>query len=190
MIPGTRVSIALSGDAAGAAKKSESGEITPPEVIPTTWQVAQRAPVTRATLRELLSRPHLTYDDIEAADAVSSRVPAWLRELVQIRVKYAGYIRRQERDIERFKRLERVRIPEEIWECPLPGLSLEADEKLKAMKPRSLGQAGRIPGITPADVSVLHLHLNRFDRVGDNSADSREGVNTDDGKRGKDRRPA
>jgi tRNA uridine 5-carboxymethylaminomethyl modification enzyme len=114
------------------------------------------------TLRELLSRPHVTYDDLVDLDPESSGTPEWLRELVAIRVKYAGYIRRQERDIARFKRLERQLLPPALWDQELAGLSLEATEKLKSVQPHSLGQAGRIPGVTPADVSVLHLHLARL----------------------------
>jgi tRNA uridine 5-carboxymethylaminomethyl modification enzyme len=114
------------------------------------------------TLRELLARPHVTYEDLAALDAGSARVAEWLRELVEIRVKYAGYIRRQEREIERFKRLEITLIPPGLWARDLTGLSLEADEKLRATSPRSLGQAGRVPGVTPADVSVLHLHLEKY----------------------------
>jgi tRNA uridine 5-carboxymethylaminomethyl modification enzyme len=116
----------------------------------------------KITLETLLSRPHITYDDLAEVDPASSEVPQWVRELVQIRVKYAGYIKRQERDVERFKRLERMLIPAGLWEERLMGLSLEAGEKLGRLRPRSLGQAGRIPGVTPADVSVLHLHLERF----------------------------
>lgn len=114
------------------------------------------------TLRELLSRPHVTYDDLVDVDPGSSLTPEWVRELVAIRVKYAGYIKRQERDIARFKRLEKQLLPPALWGLELAGLSLEASEKLRSVQPRSLGQACRIPGVTPADVSVLHLHLAKL----------------------------
>lgn len=117
---------------------------------------------SNATLRELLSRPHVTYDDLVRVDPASAAVPGWLRELAAIRVKYAGYIKRQERDIARFKRLESQIMPPALWEMELTGISLEAQEKLRAVLPRSLGQAGRIPGVTPADVAVLHLYLARL----------------------------
>jgi tRNA uridine 5-carboxymethylaminomethyl modification enzyme len=138
-----------------AGAGADSGSVSPP---------LSRG--SKITLETLLSRPHITYDDLAEVDPASSQVPQWLRELVQIRVKYAGYIRRQERDIERFKRLEGMLIPVDLWEERLVGLSVEAGEKLREMRPRSLGQAGRIPGVTPADVSVLHLHLERRLRSG------------------------
>lgn len=125
----------------------------------------ERKSAAGGRLRELLSRPHVTYDDLEEADPESAAVPGWLRERVGIIVKYAGYIKRQERDIARFERLEETLIPRALWEEELTGLSLEAHEKLRAIRPRSLGQAGRIPGITPADASVLHLHLEKFLRT-------------------------
>jgi len=115
-----------------------------------------------ASLRELLARPGFTYADLERLDPPSRLVPEWLRELVQIRVKYAGYIERQQREVERQRRLEGMRIPPEIWETPLEGLSYEAREKLTRVRPDSLGRAGRVPGVTPADVSALHLHVVRL----------------------------
>lgn len=117
---------------------------------------------SKIALEALLSRPHISYDDLAEVDPASSQVPPWLRELVQTRVKYAGYIKRQEREIERFKRLEGMLIPPALWDERLVGLSIEAGEKLRELRPRSLGQAGRIPGVTPADVGVLHLHLERL----------------------------
>ncbi len=116
----------------------------------------------KISLHALLARPHVTYDDMERLDPPSTGVPGWLRELVTIRAKYAGYIKRQEREIERFRRFEAMSIPGGLWKEGLPGLSMEADEKLRSQRPRSLGQAGRIPGVSPADVSVLHLHLDRY----------------------------
>ncbi len=121
--------------------------------------------VSGRSLRELLTRPHVTYHDLAKIDPASGEVPKWLGDLVKTRVKYAGYIRRQERDIERFKRLEEMLIPSGLWGKRLEGLSLEAEEKLRGQRPRSLGQAGRIPGVSPADVSVLHLHLEGYLRT-------------------------
>jgi len=124
----------------------------------------ERARAGSATLRELLARPGTDYRDLARLDPASGRTPPWLRELVEIRVKYAGYIERQKREIERFKRLEDIALPAGVWERKLPGLSLEAEEKLRAVRPRSLGQAARIPGVTPADAGVLHLHIVRYAR--------------------------
>jgi len=148
----------------GGPRMSSSGEEEPgagvgPDAPPRATG-GDRGPAP--TLRELLARPHVTYEDLAAVEDGSASVPRWLRELVEIRVKYAGYIRRQEREIERFKRLEGMLIPRGLWARDLTGLSLEANEKLRAAAPRSLGQAGRVPGVTPADVSVLHLHLEKY----------------------------
>jgi tRNA uridine 5-carboxymethylaminomethyl modification enzyme len=80
---------------------------------------------------------------------------------VQLQVKYEGYIRRQQEQVERFKKLENINLPEEMDYTGLPGLSHEAVEKLGRIQPRSLGQASRISGITPAAISVLQCHLKK-----------------------------
>jgi tRNA uridine 5-carboxymethylaminomethyl modification enzyme len=149
-------------DAVGA--EMERLEKTKPELSLGAGPLAEGGHVQ--SLRELLARPHVDYDCLAAVDGASAATPEWLKELVQIRVKYAGYIKRQEKDIERFKRLEKTLIPPALWKLKLVGLSLEAGEKLRALAPVSLGQAGRIPGVTPADVAVLHLHVEKCLRSG------------------------
>jgi tRNA uridine 5-carboxymethylaminomethyl modification enzyme len=81
---------------------------------------------------------------------------------IELRIKYAGYIKRQEEQIERFKKLERIELPLEMIYKGLPGLSNEVVEKLTKVQPRSLGQASRISGVTPAALSVLQVHLKRL----------------------------
>jgi tRNA uridine 5-carboxymethylaminomethyl modification enzyme len=84
------------------------------------------------------------------------------RDEIELQVKYEGYIQRQEEQIARFKKLERIALPPDLVYKGLPGLSNEVVEKLTRVQPRSLGQASRISGVTPAALSVLQIHLKRL----------------------------
>jgi len=114
-----------------------------------------------STLLALLRRPQLHYDDLRALDPVCAAFPAALAESVEIAVKYEGYIRRQEAEVAELARLERRTLPEGIDYAAVEGLRLEAREKLAAIRPRSLGQAGRISGVSPADIAALMIWLGR-----------------------------
>ena len=107
----------------------------------------------------LLRRPQLTYDDLRDFDAGCRAFPPALAESVEIAVKYEGYIRRQMAEVAEFARLERRAIPEGIDYAKIDGLRLEAREKLAAIRPQNLGQAGRISGVSPADIAVLMLYI-------------------------------
>ena len=107
----------------------------------------------------LLRRPQLTYDDLRDFDAGCRAFPPALAESVEIAVKYKGYIRRQMAEVAEFARLERRAIPEDIDYAKIDGLRLEAREKLAAIRPQNLGQAGRISGVSPADVAALMLYI-------------------------------
>ena len=107
----------------------------------------------------LLRRPQLTYDDLRDFDAGCRAFPPALAESVEIAVKYEGYIRRQMAEVAEFARLERRAIPEDIDYAKIDGLRLEAREKLAAIRPQNLGQAGRIPGVSPSDVAQLSIAL-------------------------------
>ena len=107
----------------------------------------------------LLRRPQLTYDDLRDFDAGCRAFPPALAESVEITVKYEGYIRRQMAEVAEFARLERRAIPEDIDYAKIDGLRLEAREKLAAIRPQNLGQAGRISGVSPADVAALMLYI-------------------------------
>ena len=107
----------------------------------------------------LLRRPQLTYDDLRAFDEGCRAFPPALAESVEIAVKYEGYIRRQMAEVAEFARLERRAIPEDIDYAKIDGLRLEAREKLAAIRPQNLGQAGRISGVSPADVAALMLYI-------------------------------
>jgi len=116
-------------------------------------------PSASATLSELLKRPEIRYDDLAPLDPGRPSLPDSVREQVEILVKYEGYIAREEERIERFRRLESRRIPPGIDYSALAGLRLEARQKLAALQPGSLGQAARISGVSPADISVLMVLL-------------------------------
>ena len=114
-----------------------------------------------ATLLSLLRRPQLRYDDLRAFDAACAAFPAALSESVEIAVKYEGYIKRQKAEVADFARLERKALPEEIDYNSINGLRLEAREKLDAIRPRSLGQASRVSGVSPADIAALMIYLEK-----------------------------
>ncbi len=126
------------------------------------------SPISQAmTLAELLRRPEIKLSHLaELVDLSALELEIELNSLsfsaeVELQVKYAGYIKRQEEQVARFKKLENVELPPNISYTGLPGLSTEVIEKLSAIQPRSLGQALRISGVTPAAVSVLQVHLKK-----------------------------
>jgi tRNA uridine 5-carboxymethylaminomethyl modification enzyme len=108
------------------------------------------------TLEQILRRPEVGYVDLEGSDPA---LPKEVSEQVEIEVKYLGYIRRQESEINRWKESEEKSIPETFPYSMLRSLSTEARQKLEAIRPRTIGQASRIAGITPADISVLMIGL-------------------------------
>ena len=112
------------------------------------------------TLLSLLRRPQISYGDLCAFDAFCAAFPAALAESVEISVKYEGYIKRQQAEVAEFARLEQKLLPADIDYSSIDGLRLEAREKLAAIRPRSLGQAGRISGVSPADIAALMIWLN------------------------------
>ena len=121
-----------------------------------TAEIADGSP-----LIALLRRPQLCYDDLRAFDAGCAACPKDIAEQVEITVKYEGYIRRQRAEVEEFARLESRLLPENISYSGIDGLRLEAREKLDAIRPRSLGQAGRISGVSPADLAALMIFLEK-----------------------------
>ena len=110
-------------------------------------------------LIDLLRRPQLTYDDLAAFDPGRPALPPAVREQVEISVKYEGYIQRQLRQAAEFEKLERRTLPEDMDYSAIQGLRLEAREKLSDVRPLNLGQAGRISGVSPADVAALMIWL-------------------------------
>ncbi len=114
---------------------------------------------TGSRLSELLKRAEITYDSLEAIDEERPKLGEQVKEEVEIQVKYEGYIKMQEAQVERFKKMERKLLPENIDYNNIKGISLEARQKLNKHKPYSIGQASRISGVSPADISVLLVYL-------------------------------
>ncbi|SIS75558.1 tRNA uridine-5-carboxymethylaminomethyl(34) synthesis enzyme MnmG [Alicyclobacillus vulcanalis] len=117
------------------------------------------------SLAQLLKRPELTYEELSHLDPTGGvDIDPEVREQVEIEIKYAGYIRKQNELIERQKRLEGRKLPEDLDYMQLKGLAMEAREKLSRVRPRTVGQAARIPGVTPADISILLVYLDAQER--------------------------
>lgn len=120
------------------------------------------APVANsARLADLLRRPQVSYADIAPFDPERPPLPEAVTEEVEIQIKYAGYLARQEKQVAEFRREEARAIPEDIDYRAITGLRLEAQEKLSAIRPVSIGQAGRISGVSPADIAVLLIYLEQ-----------------------------
>ena len=117
---------------------------------------------TASTLSELMCRPELSYEKLAAIDPDRRELPADVIEQVEIEVKYEGYIQRQIRQVQQFKKMEMKRIPEEIDYDEIGSLRLEARQKLKEYRPVSVGQASRISGVSPADITVLMIYLEQY----------------------------
>ncbi len=123
------------------------------------------APVTNsARLADLLRRPQVTYEDIAPFDPGRPELPVSVTEEVEIQVKYAGYLARQEKQVEAFRKEEARLLPKDINYEEIAGLRLEAREKLMQIRPVSIGQAGRISGVSPADIAVLLIWLEQNEK--------------------------
>ena len=120
------------------------------------------APVANsARLADLLRRPQVSYADIAPVDPERPELSAAVTDEVEIQIKYAGYLTRQEKQVEEFRKEEARLLPENLDYAAIPGLRLEAREKLAAIRPVSIGQAGRISGVSPADIAVLLIYLEQ-----------------------------
>lgn len=133
----------------GFAKPSDSAYLPEGVVIPAHG----------ASIADLLRRPEISYDDTAAIDKNRPTLPRSITRTVQYDVKYAGYLRRQTAEINRQARLEEFKLPEDINYAEIGGLRIEAVQKLTKIRPVTLGQASRISGVSPADISVLLIRL-------------------------------
>lgn len=115
--------------------------------------------ITGARLSDLIKRPQLNYEKLKAVDINRPKLPPEIAEQAEITLKYEGYIKRQLMQIEQFKKLESKRLPQEIDYLEIKGLRIEARQKLNKVKPQNVGQASRISGVSPADISVLLIWL-------------------------------
>ena len=120
---------------------------------------------TAVSLAELIRRPELSYEVLEVLDKDRQPLPADVIEQVNINVKYEGYITRQLKQVEQFKKMEVKLIPADLDYNDISGLRIEARQKLSAVRPHSVGQASRISGVTPADISVLLIYMEQFNRA-------------------------
>lgn len=139
---------------------------------------------TGTTLAELIKRPELDYDMLAEFDNERKELPNDVIEQVNINIKYDGYIRRQMKQVEQYKKLENKKISEEIDYDDVKSLRNEARQKLKLCKPISIGQASRISGVTPADISVLLVYIEQFNymknRQNRENSENKENKNKED----------
>ncbi len=138
-------------------------QVTPTQEVNQSLNSCASQPLSSAVSADkLLKRPELSYSQVmailgETDQTLSPRA----QEQVEIQCKYEGYLRRQEAEVEKFKDLEQIRIPDDLDYARLTGLSNELRERLNAIRPRSLGQASRLPGMTPAAISLLRIAIKR-----------------------------
>ena len=114
------------------------------------------------SLKELLRRPEISYPELKLFDEASGLTECSVADEVEIQVKYAGYIQRQEEQVSKIQKLESLRLPHNLNYKSIPGLTIEIVDKLDKIRPLSLGQASRISGITPAAISILMIYLKKF----------------------------
>jgi tRNA uridine 5-carboxymethylaminomethyl modification enzyme len=120
-----------------------------------------RALKTGTSMADLIRRPELSYEKVAPLDADRPQLPDDVKEQVEIQIKYDGYIRRQLLQVEKAQKMEEKKLPSDIDYNEITGLRIEARQKLDKVKPASIGQASRIAGVTPADVSVLLIYLTQ-----------------------------
>ncbi|MEO6773072.1 MAG: tRNA uridine-5-carboxymethylaminomethyl(34) synthesis enzyme MnmG [Kofleriaceae bacterium] len=159
-------------DLAAAAERAERASVLAGDAVNAVLARHGSAPLVgkRATLAELSRRPELDWRAVEqvaqAGGVAASPHTAEVLDRVAIEIGYAGYLRRQEADAARIARADAVRVPDGLDFRLIPGLSNEVVEKLEAIRPRSVGQASRISGITPAAIAILLTHIGLFARKG------------------------
>ena len=155
-------------------KQAMSAELTrlhkttapPSEAVNALLHVRGSAQIDEpVSLDRLLKRPELSYQDVATISAPAMPLPKTVRQQVEVECKYEGYLRRQEAEVMKFKRLEQVVIPEGLAYGEIPGLSNEIRHKLRSVRPLSLGQASRIPGMTPAALSILLVYLRKLQKT-------------------------
>ena len=140
----------------------ENTHLAPSGELTSLLEARGTAPaVSGVSLAELIRRPQLSYDDLAPFDTERPDLPRAVAESVEINLKYEGYIRRQLKQVEEFSRMEEHLLPQDIDYDSIVGLRLEAREKLKQIRPENLGRAGRISGVSPADLAVLMIYLEK-----------------------------
>ena len=146
------------------ARLEKTGAAPCPELAALLESRQTSVPATKVSLAELIRRPHITYRDLAPFDPCRPTLPRGVIMSVEIAIKYEGYIKRQIAEVKKRERLERMRIPEDIDYNSISGLRLEARQKLSQIRPLTIGQASRISGVSPADISVLIIRLTAINR--------------------------
>ena len=145
---------------AAEQQRLEQCHIPPSEALNALLEQRGTAPVTGGcSLADLIRRPQLSYADLAPFDPERPALPRAVWQQAEIRLKYEGYIKRQLRQVEEFTRMEERALPADLDYDAVQGLRLEAREKLKKIRPASFGQASRISGVSPADISVLMIYM-------------------------------
>ena len=143
-------------------KRLKSTKIYPIKRINEILVKKNSAPISSpTTLDSLLKRPELSYKDIEDISPPDKELDSRVKEEVEIECKYEGYIKRQEAEVKKLKELESIKIPKDLPVDEISGLSNEIKQKLKELCPQTLGQASRIPGFTPAAISILRVYIQK-----------------------------
>lgn len=140
--------------------------LVPSQTAPLLDSLNSTLPENRMSLAELLKRPEVTYENLAIIDPDRPQLTSHEKAKVEVEIKYAGYIDKQLAQIERFKKLETKSLPEGLDYLNMEGLRIEARQKLDKMRPVNIGQASRISGVSPADINVLLVHLEKMKRNG------------------------
>lgn len=140
-------------------------KILQPDVVNPFLEEKGSTPVKSGiSLLELLKRPEITYDDAAVIDDVRPKLSAHQKTMMEVQIKYEGYIIKQQQQIEKFKKMEHKKLPSDLDYFSIEGLRIEARQKLDALRPVSVGQASRISGVSPADINVLLIWLEKMRR--------------------------
>ena len=140
-------------------ERLEHTHLSPAEANPYLESIGETPLKSGASLADLLRRPPVTYEALAALDPNRPSLPYSVCLTVEVQIKYAGYAQRQQSEVERHRKLEEKQLPADVDYQTIRGLRLEAAQKLNKIRPRTVGQASRISGVNPADISVLLIYL-------------------------------
>lgn len=146
-------------------ERLKAAKARPADVNPKLEEFGSTPIQDGSTLLTLLRRPEITYNWVEQVSPSEVELTADMKEQVEIQIKYAGYIEKQLIHVERLQKMEKKKIPDTIEYNDVHGLAMEAKQKLSTIRPISIGQASRIAGVTPADISILLVYLEHYNRV-------------------------
>jgi tRNA uridine 5-carboxymethylaminomethyl modification enzyme len=147
---------------AAEQQRLEACHIPPSEALNALLEERGTAAVSGgSSLADLIRRPQLSYEDLAPFDPERPTLPRAVRQQAEIRLKYEGYIKRQLKQAEEFKRLENKKIPQGLDFMSIHGIRIEARQKLTKVQPSNFGQASRISGVNPADIAALMVYLER-----------------------------